>query len=417
MVADNKRCYSWSLLGDWTVRLRYANGLGIITLADSELTDYAIHANNAWIGGWNYSSNLNEIEGIGDFNGDSKADIIFSSSWGIGIVHHDGTLWKTLLVEPKGTWFDGWRYNPDDNIIHGVGDFDGNGRDDTLISSPWGIGILTLQGSTLTAVVAEPKGTRFGGWLYNPDDNIIQAIADFDGNGRDDILISSPWGVGILTLQGSTLTSVVAEPKGTLFGVWRYNPDDNIIQSTGDFDGNGTDDILVSSPWGIGILTLQGSTLTSVVAEPKGTWFGGWRYNPDDNIIQRIGDFDGSGTDDILISSPWGIGILTTVQGPTLSAVVAQPKGTWFGWWHYNPDDNLIEGVGDFDGNGRDDILISSPWGIGILTQDGNSLISIDVRAYYNLIGKWYLTEADVVCGIGSFDGTNGAQILLKKLH
>ena len=43
-------------------------------------------------------------------------------------------------------------------------DFDGDGRAEILVTSPWGIGILKRSGSTLTAMMA-PNGTRFGEWL------------------------------------------------------------------------------------------------------------------------------------------------------------------------------------------------------------------------------------------------------------
>ena len=39
-----------------------------------------------------------------------------------------------------------------------------------------------------------PNGTRFGGWLLNTFDNRIRAAADFDGDGRDEILITQPVG-------------------------------------------------------------------------------------------------------------------------------------------------------------------------------------------------------------------------------
>lgn len=413
-VADNKRCYTWSVLGDWSVRLRYRNGLGILGVAGSELADRAIHANNAWIGGWNYSSNVNPVAGVGDFNGDGRADIILVSTWGMGIVYHDGTSWQALMVKPGGTWFGGWTYNPDDNVIRGIGDFDGNGKDDILITSPWGIGILTLQGSTLTSLVARPNGSVFGSWLYNGNDNVIEGIGNIDGVAGDEIVISSPWGLGVLALEGSTLGSIITAPKGTGVDGWLYNPDDNVIHDVADFDGNGADDILITSPWGIGILKMQGPTLTAMVAKPGGTGFGGWLYNPADNVIQSTGDFDGNGTDDIVISSPWGIGLLK-VQGSTLAAMVAKPAGTSFGGWWYNPDDNVIKATGDFNGNGSDDIVISSPWGIGVLTLAGSTLTSIDLAAHSQPVGQWHLEESDLVCGVGAFGGGQQMGVLLKK--
>ena len=50
-------------------------------------------------------------------------------------------------------------------------DFDGDRVDELLITSPWGIGVLEKAGSTLTSVMLRPNGTRFGGWLLNTVDN------------------------------------------------------------------------------------------------------------------------------------------------------------------------------------------------------------------------------------------------------
>lgn len=50
---------------------------------------------------------------------------------------------------------------------------DGDGQDEIVISSPWGIGILKEQGGTMTAVMLAPNGTRFGGWLLNTADNTV----------------------------------------------------------------------------------------------------------------------------------------------------------------------------------------------------------------------------------------------------
>ena len=96
---------------------------------------------------------------------------------------------------------------------------------------------------------------------------------------------------------------------------------------------------------------------------------------------------------------------------------MAKPKGTWFGAWRYNSDDNKIEGIGDFNNDGKDDILISSPWGIGILKLAGNTLTSIDAIAYNHLLGNWYFTKKDLICGIGNFNGQGEVEILLKKLN
>ena len=57
-------------------------------------------------------------------------------------------------------------------------DVDGDGRAEIPISSPWGLGILELAGATLSAPTMQPNGTRFGGWLLNTSDNSYAAQAD-----------------------------------------------------------------------------------------------------------------------------------------------------------------------------------------------------------------------------------------------
>ncbi len=162
-------------------------------------------------------------------------------------------------------------------------DFDGDGRDEVLVTSPWGIGILKMSGSTLNAPMMAPNGTRFGGWLLNTADNILGPAGDFDGDGHNEVLVTSPWGVGILKLSGSTLNAPMMAPNGTRFGGWLLNTADNQLGPAGDFDGDRHDEVLIASPWGIGILKMSGSTLNAPMMAPNGTRFGGWLLNTADN--------------------------------------------------------------------------------------------------------------------------------------
>ena len=40
-----------------------------------------------------------------------------------------------------------------------------------LVESPWGIGILQQVRATMAAPMMQPNGTRFGGWLLNTADD------------------------------------------------------------------------------------------------------------------------------------------------------------------------------------------------------------------------------------------------------
>jgi hypothetical protein len=97
-----------------------------------------------------------------------------------------------------------------------------------LVSSPWGIGVLKLAGATMTALMLQPNGTRFGGWLLNTADNHFVAEGRF-ANGAGEVLVTSPWGIGILALDGGTMTSPMLQPNGTRFAGWLLNTADNTV--------------------------------------------------------------------------------------------------------------------------------------------------------------------------------------------
>ncbi len=96
--------------------------------------------------------------------------------------------------------------------------------------------------------MVKPKGTRFGEWNYNTNHE-IGSVGDFNGDGKDDLVVRSGWGIGILTLNSDTLTHIMVKPKGTRFGEWNYNTNHE-IGPVGDFNGDGKDDLVVRSGWG-----------------------------------------------------------------------------------------------------------------------------------------------------------------------
>ena len=106
-------------------------------------------------------------------------------------------------------------------------DFDGDRRDELLITSPWGIGVLAWTGGTIDSLMLKPNGTRFGGWLLNTADNQFRSFQNMTGAGRADILVESPWGIGLMTLQNASFAVPVMAPNGTRFGNWLLNTHDN----------------------------------------------------------------------------------------------------------------------------------------------------------------------------------------------
>ncbi len=330
----------------------------------------------------------------GDFDGDGIAEILVTSPWGIGILKQAGGTMSEMMMAPNGTRFGGWLLNTADNTFGPIADFDGDGHDEIFISSPWGVGFLKLSGNTFTVPMMAPNGTRFGGWLLNTVDNVFSNAADYNGDHAAELLVTSPWGLGVLKLTGATLVPLMMQPNGTRFGGWLVSTKDNRFGPPGDFDGTGQAGLWVTSPWGIGILKISGNTMIAPMMAPNGTRFGGWLLNTADNhFMPTAADFDGDGRKEILVTSPWGIGMLK-LSGATLTVPTMSPNGTRFGGWLLNTVDNYFANPGDFDGDGTDELAVTSPWGIGILKLAAGSLTSLMLQPNGTRFGSWLFESA-----------------------
>ena len=385
------------------------------TFAGTSLDSLMLAPNGTRFGGWLLNTADNVIEGMADLDGDGADEIVITSPWGIGVLAFTGTSLDSLMLAPNGTRFGGWLLNTADNVIEGMADLDGDGADEIVITSPWGIGVLAFTGTSLDSLMLAPNGTRFGGWLLNTADNVIEGMADLDGDGADEIVITSPWGIGVLAFTGTSLESLMLAPNGTRFGGWLLNTADNVIEGMADLDGDGADEIVITSPWGIGVLAFTGTSLDSLMLAPNGTRFGGWLLNTDDNTIEGLADMDRDGADDIVITSPWGIGVLA-FTGTSLDSLMLAPNGTRFGGWLLNTDDNTIEGLADMDRDGADDIVITSPWGIGVLAFTGTSLDSLMLAPNGTRFGGWLLnTDDNTIEGLADMDRDGADDIVITS--
>jgi subtilase family protein/VCBS repeat protein len=376
-------------------------GIGILEQTGNTMAAPTMQPNGTRFGQWLLNTADNHFGPPGDYDGDGKAETLVMSPWGIGILEQAGSTLAAPMMKPNGTRFGGWLLNTGDNSFGPAADYDGDGRAEILVRSPWGIGILEQTGSTMAAPMMAPNGTRFGGWLLNTGDNTFGPAADYDGDGRAELLVTSPWGIGVLEQSGSTMAAPMMQPNGTRFGGWLLNTADNTFGPVGDFDGDGRAEILVTSPWGIGVLKLAGNTFSVPMMAPNGTRFGGWLLNTADNFFGPVGDYDQDGKAEILVTSPWGVGMLK-LAGNTFTVPMMQPNGTRFGGWLLNTGDNRLGSRGDYDGDGQAEILVTSPWGLGILELSGSTMAAPMMQPNGTRFGGWLLNTIDNDLGHGS---------------
>ena len=210
---------------------------------------------------------------------------------------------------------------------------------------------------------------------------------DFNGDGTDDIL----WRNSVTGQVGQ----YVMNGDQYAWDVISVVPDQNwVVEGTGDFNGDGTDDILWrnSVTGQVGQYVMNGDQyawdVISVV--PDQNW-----------VVEGTGDFNGDGTDDIL----WR----NNVTGQVGQYVM---NGDQYAWDVISvvPDQNwVVEGTGDFNGDGTDDIL----WRNSVTGQVGQYVMNGDQYAW-DVISvvpdqNW------VVEGTGDFNGDGTDDILWRN--
>ena len=349
---------------------------------------------------------------IGNFDEDMVTEILVSSSWGIAILKQQSATMTAVAAIPDGTRIGGWLLETGANTLGPIADYDGDGHDEILIRSGWGLAILKLVNGAFTQLAIAASGSEIGSWQLDTTQDVFGPVGDFDGDGQQEILVSGPAGVAILKLVNGTLTAIAQEANGSNLGGWMLETGQNRFGVAADVDGDGHAEIVVTSTWGLGILKLSGNILKTMVIQPNGTSFGGWKLETTANSIVAAGDFDGDDSDELLITSDWGLGILK-LSGSTLAGLVVQPNGIRFGTWLLETGANQIGPVGDFDGDGRDEILITSPWGLGILKLDGTTLTTLVVEANGTRLGEWVLATPADRFGLTTADRSSGQADLI----
>ncbi len=240
------------------------------------------------------------------------------------------------------------------------------------------------------------NGDRFGEAL---------AVGDFNADGHADLAIGSP-GFHSLSLDGFVWQAgAVFVHYGHIGGLFPFQGtyidqdsegvddwtqlDEEFGESVaaGDFDGDGFDDLAVGIPKeeNCGAIQVFAGTANGIDRTSNEIWLqadlpGGGANEEGDLFGFRlaVGDFDGSGHDDLAIGAPSedlpGGGdagevtvIYGTPSGPTwfdLSRTDTLQQGAIFGSAAFDQPGDIFGhalAAGDFDGDGRDDLAIGQP--------------------------------------------------------
>ncbi|MDQ3988214.1 MAG: FG-GAP-like repeat-containing protein, partial [Actinomycetota bacterium] len=284
-----------------------------------------------------------------------------------------------------------------DNIY--TGDFNGDGRDDVLVHTGNSIQIYRSNGAELALVFSAVQRVP-GSWQFAPGDKFY--VADFNGDGKDEVVVynSTNWNqeyLGLLVDDDANGLRLVRRYDDKMTG-WQFHKNDRFIVT--DFDGNGRADLVVANgeDWAtpyLGMLRSDGDGLT-VVRRYEGD-LAGWQMRKGDRYMP--GDFDGDGRDDIYVwnGTDWSVRYLAMLRsdGPSSYTMVKRFDNVLAGWQMASGDRHV---VGDFNGDGRDDLYVfnGSDWSmayLGMLRSAGGDLALI--RRYDGNAPGWQMRRND----------------------
>jgi FG-GAP-like repeat len=241
------------------------------------------------------------IVGQRDFNGDGKADLLWSNTNG------DTTIWlmngtQVSSTTDLGIIGNGWS-------IVGTGDFNGDGFGDILWRNTNGdtsIWLMTWNGTQVQVLSATDFGVVPTSWS-------VAQTGDFNGDGKADILWHNTNGdtsIWLMTANGTQMQVLSATDLGVVPTSWK-------IAGTGDFNGDGKSDIIWHNTNGdtsIWLMTASGTQVQVSSTTDLG-------FVPTSWNVAGTGDFNSDGRSDILWSNTNGDTSIWFMNGTLVSSV------------------------------------------------------------------------------------------------
>ncbi|MEW6745196.1 MAG: VCBS repeat-containing protein [Planctomycetota bacterium] len=244
-------------------------------------------------------------------------------------------------------------HKPEENLNSGgesdFGDLNGDGLTDLVLG--WSA-VLNPDRTGTGRVIATTIDGSHVYWSRYAEDGVaffgdkLRVAPDLDGDGCDDVLVyatsfSGHPNVGQVDVlsgrDGTTLYHYKGSYRGEVYG-------EQVHHGLGDFDGDGFNDFVISSSYFRYVAWIHSGRTGEVIRVIKGADFFGY-------YVSTPGDIDGDGFSDVILGSSSAVFAFSISQ--------TDPLWTW-----RDPEETSIGGVSqlaDVNSDGADDILVALP--------------------------------------------------------
>ncbi|MCK1499191.1 FG-GAP-like repeat-containing protein [Bradyrhizobium sp. 188] len=263
-------------------------------------------------------------------------------------------------------------------------DFNGDGKTDLLILNDGVLGVAVWELSG-TQVLANPQVGTMGADFHLANEG------DFNGDGKADLLMlnNSTHDAQVWLMNGAQVGAAGTVGTISAFAGWGY-------ADVGDFNGDGKSDLLLlnSANNGVAVWELNGA---AVISNPQvGTMASGFHF-------AKEGDFNGDGKTDLLMLNDtthdlqvWLMNGTQVVSQTTIGTISA------FAGWRFAD-------VGDFDGDGKTDLLLlnDSTHGVAVWLMNGTQVTANPQISTISASAGWRFAD------IGDFNGDGRSDLML----